>query len=137
MNKFKITFRHLNRILALDDENATATRLLQTKHNRRMKLHDRAKKFIKSMLKENVSPIQSSDIQKSLLSELKLRVSRKTINMYQKKKGLDMSYKKIRTIDFRHNLHGSKLQRQYAARHYVRLLDSGINIINIDESIIN
>ena len=57
MNKFKISFRHLNRILAFDDENATATRLLQMKHKRRMKLHDRAKKFIKSMIKENVSPI--------------------------------------------------------------------------------
>ena len=57
MNKFKISFQHLNRILAFDDENSTATRLLQMKHKRRMKLHDRAKKFIKSMLKENVSPI--------------------------------------------------------------------------------
>ena len=48
-----------------------------------------------------------------------------------------MSYKRLKRINYRHNVNSSKLQRQYAAQQLINFLYSGKTVINIDESIID
>lgn len=65
-----------------------------------------------------------------------LKVSRNTIIKYLKH-DLGLSYKKVSMLGLRHNIASSKLQRQHAAYHYLSLMAQGVNIINIDESILS
>ena len=67
---------------------------------------------------------------------MRLRVSTKLIRCFLKEK-LDMAFKKVYKAPIRTYFDSSKLQRQYAAASYIRLLRDHKRIINIDESVIN
>jgi hypothetical protein len=47
-----------------------------------------------------------------------------------------MSYRKLGVVGKHYDDHGNLLKRQLAAAEYIKTLRDGINIINIDESII-
>lgn len=106
------------------------------KKNKYKKIHNRGRTLIAQYLEEWQFPVQSSDIDKQLRKDAHLRVSRRLICQYLRDE-LKRSYKTIKPISFRHNLKPSKMQRQIAAYHYIKLLYEGKTIINVDESIIN
>ena len=53
------------------------------------------------------------------------------------KNELSLRYKKTDPITFRHNLHDSKLKRQYTAKWYIKFFAEGKRVINVDESVLN
>jgi hypothetical protein len=96
----------------------------------------RARTFIKDFLEKSTAPVQAVDVQNMLLEDIKFRMTKKMIRGYLKDE-LSLRYKKADPITFRHNLHESKLQRQYAAKWYIKFLAEGKRVINVDESVLN
>ena len=99
------------------------------------KLHERAKTRIAELLVNTRGPLQIVDIQRDLRNNIQLRMS---ISMLQRflTSQLNVSYRKLRPISVNYNTISSKAQRQYAASEFIKLMESNVRIINIDESII-
>ncbi len=66
---------------------------------------------------------------------MKLRMSSNHIRKFLRE-GLGMSYKVLGLISTRHNKHENLMMRQLAAHEYIRVLETGKLVVNIDESVI-
>lgn len=99
------------------------------------KFHQRAQDRMKKIIAASDTPVQIPEIKKTIYREQRLRLSNSMIFRFIKQE-LDVSYRKLRPVAYQYNNMQSKLQRQYAAAHYINLMKSSTRIINVDESII-
>ena len=134
--RLKLTPDKLGRVVSVIRGIAAPALVPAPRRIRFAKLHQRAKDFINYFLERGPSVITARMVRKALLEEVKLTVSLKLIRCYLKER-LNCSYKTVNKAPPRTYFHSSKLQRQFAAAEYIRLLQDHRRIINIDESVLN
>jgi hypothetical protein len=99
------------------------------------KIHERARIIIDRFIKDCQGPILIPDILQCLKQSHRIRVSATTLRQYLREV-LGMRFRVLGVVGQRFDEMSTLLKRQVAAFEYIRVLQTGIEIFNIDESII-
>ena len=99
------------------------------------KIHQRAKIIIDKFIKECQGPILVPDIQKFLKKRHGIKLGATILRQYLREV-LGMRYRVLGVVGQRFDEHSTLLKRQVAAFEYIKALNAGTEIFNIDESII-
>ena len=99
------------------------------------KINERARDIILSTLQNCNGPVQVPFIRVRLLKAHGIKLSTSLIRGYLRE-NLGLRYRVLGVVGQRYDDHVTLLKRQTAASWYIDLLKKGVEVINIDESII-
>jgi hypothetical protein len=99
------------------------------------KINERARDIILSTIQNCNGPVQVPFIRERLLKGHGIKLSTSLIRGYLRE-NLGLRYRVLGVVGQRYDDHVTLLKRQTAASWYIDLLKKGVEVINIDESII-